>query len=135
MRAVRLGHRHLGLHRIRNEADFMRFMVHVVQLRLVRNVACPFDPRMKNNLCDGLLARCHFLHHALGMVAIGSDDEARQSGHMQERKHVAVREGGDQHFLWVNGFFHGPLADGGDADAGTTVPPSKSTCDLGCRGL
>ena len=36
---------------------------------------------------------------------MGSDGEACQSGHAQAGKHVAVREGGDQHILWVNGCF------------------------------
>ncbi len=74
-------HRHLRLHRVRNEADFVSFMMQVIQLRLSGSLADPFDLGMKDNRRDGLLARRNFFHRSLRMVAIGSDGEARQSGH------------------------------------------------------
>ena len=57
-------------------------MMHVIQLRRFGHFAYPFDLGMQNNLRDGLLARRNFFHHALRMVAIGSDGEACQPGHM-----------------------------------------------------
>jgi hypothetical protein len=62
--------RHVRLIGIRNEADFVSFMMQEIQLCLFRSLADPFDPGMKNNLRDGWLARRNFFHHALGMVAI-----------------------------------------------------------------
>src|ERR1700733_8030967 len=41
---TRLGHRHIRLHRVRNEADLMSFMMQVVQFHPVRSAAYPFDP-------------------------------------------------------------------------------------------
>jgi hypothetical protein len=75
----KLGHRHLSLYGVRNEADFVSFMVQVIQRSDFRSLAYPFDAGMKNNLRDGLLARRNFFHHALCMVTIGGDREARQS--------------------------------------------------------
>ncbi len=41
----------------------MSFMMQVVQLRLFRSFAHPFDPGMKRNLCYGVLARRNLFHH------------------------------------------------------------------------
>src|SRR4051812_12571241 len=50
-------HRHFRLYRVAHEANFVSFTMQVVQLRLVRSFADPFDPGIKNNLRGALLAR------------------------------------------------------------------------------
>jgi hypothetical protein len=77
-----LSHRHLRLDGVRNEANFVSFMMQVVQLRLVRSFAYPFDLRVQDNLRHSLLARCDFFHHALRMIVIGSHGKACHSGYV-----------------------------------------------------
>src|ERR1700677_2505407 len=75
-----LGDGDLRLDRIGDEADLMRFMMHLVQLCLVRRLAAPLNSRMQHDLCHGLLARRDRFHDALRVIAIGRDGEARQRG-------------------------------------------------------
>jgi hypothetical protein len=53
----------------------MSFMMQVVQLRLSRSFADPFDLGVQNNVRHSLLPRRNFFDHALRTVTIGSDGE------------------------------------------------------------
>jgi hypothetical protein len=103
-------------------------MMHALQLFLVRRRTCPLNLRTELDLSYGLLAGRDVLHYALRLVTIGSDREAGEPSHVKKGQHVTGRQGGDQHFLWINGgsTAHLPTTCG-EADAGTTVPPSKLT--------
>jgi hypothetical protein len=58
---------------------------------------------------------------------IGSDREADEPSHVQGQ-HVTGRQGGDQHFLWINGGLDRPLAYNVWRGQGRdTVLPSKLT--------
>ena len=62
----------------------MRFMVHLLELWLIRGFAGPFDVWMKYRCRDGVFAWGYLLHLALGVVVVGRDSEAGQAGDVEK---------------------------------------------------
>src|SRR5262249_53040043 len=92
---------HSRLHRIGYEADLVSLVVQALELLLARSSARPGDSRMERDLGHRMPSGRLLLQDAFRMIVVGRDGKSGQPRYMQEREHVAAREGRDQHFFRI----------------------------------
>ena len=81
-----------------------------VERFLLRRGAHPFDRRLQLHLGHRQPFGRDLLGRSLCAIFIRPDCEAGHPRQMQERKHVAARQGRDQHFLRIDRRLHRPFA-------------------------